>query len=67
MPSSHLLQLNEIMQLIFLTKPQSLLDIGVGFGKYGVLAQEYSNCGTDGGSTGSGHGGLTALKYSPIT
>lgn len=41
MPSSHLLQLNEIMQLIFLSKPQSLLDIGVGFGKFGVLAREY--------------------------
>ncbi|MEW5995165.1 MAG: class I SAM-dependent methyltransferase [Candidatus Zixiibacteriota bacterium] len=41
MPSSHFLQLNEIMQLIFLTRPQSLLDIGVGFGKFGVLAREY--------------------------
>ncbi len=41
MPSSHLLQINEITQLIFLSKPQSLLDIGVGFGKYGVLAREY--------------------------
>ncbi len=41
MPSSHLLQLNEIMQLIFLSGPRSLLDVGVGFGKYGVLAREY--------------------------
>jgi hypothetical protein len=41
MPSSHLLQLNEIMQLIFFSKPNSLLDVGVGFGKYGVLSREY--------------------------
>ncbi len=41
MPTSHLLQLNEIVQLIYLSKPRSLLDVGVGFGKYGVLAREY--------------------------
>jgi len=41
MPSSHLLQINEIVQLIFLSKPESVLDVGVGFGKYGVLAREY--------------------------
>jgi len=41
MPSSHLYQLNEIMSLIYFTKPQNILDIGVGFGKYGVLCREY--------------------------
>jgi hypothetical protein len=41
MPSSHPLQLNEIIDLVILTDPQKLLDIGVGFGKYGFLAREY--------------------------
>ncbi len=41
MPSSHFGQLNEIVELIKLSKPKSVLDIGVGFGKYGVLAREY--------------------------
>ncbi|MBA7570185.1 hypothetical protein ES708_11933 [subsurface metagenome] len=33
MPSSHWYQLNEIMELIILTQPKSILDVGVGFGK----------------------------------
>ena len=41
MPSSHPTQLNEIVDLIILTDPQKLLDIGVGFGKYGFLSREY--------------------------
>lgn len=41
MPSSHPLQLNEIIDLVILTDPQKLLDIGVGFGKYGFLSREY--------------------------
>jgi hypothetical protein len=41
MPSSHFFQLNEIMELICLSDPKSLLDIGVGFGKFGFLAREY--------------------------
>ncbi len=41
MPTSHLYQLNEITELIVLTRPRSLLDIGVGFGKYGFLAREF--------------------------
>lgn len=41
MPSSHLHQLNEIMKLIVLTDPKSILDVGVGFGKYGFLSREY--------------------------
>lgn len=41
MPTSHYLQINEIMQLIVDTNPEKLLDIGVGFGKYGFLAREY--------------------------
>ena len=41
MPSSRFEQLNEIMALIYATNPKSILDIGVGFGKYGFLAREY--------------------------
>lgn len=41
MPTSYLHQLNEITELIVQLAPQSILDIGVGFGKYGVLAREY--------------------------
>lgn len=41
MPSSHLYQINELVELIVLCDPDSLLDIGVGFGKYGYLSREY--------------------------
>ena len=41
MPSSHWYQINEIMELIIYTQPKSILDIGVGFGKYGFLSREY--------------------------
>jgi hypothetical protein len=41
MPTSHLHQLNEIVEVLTLVKPRSLLDVGVGFGKYGFLAREY--------------------------
>ena len=41
MPSSHWYQLNEIMELIIFTQPKNILDIGVGFGKYGFLSREY--------------------------
>ena len=41
MPSSNPYQLNQILWLIIETKPKSILDIGVGFGKYGFLAREY--------------------------
>ncbi len=41
MPTSHSHQINEIVELITLTNPEKLLDVGVGFGKYGFLAREY--------------------------
>lgn len=43
MPSSHTYQINEIMELVILTDPKSILDVGVGFGKYGVLCYERLN------------------------
>jgi len=41
MPTSHPYQINEITELIVLANPSSVLDIGVGFGKYGFLCREY--------------------------
>ncbi len=41
MPTSHYLQISDIISFIVLTEPESILDIGVGFGKYGFLAREY--------------------------
>ena len=41
MPTSHPNQLNEILEVILKLRPKSVLDVGVGFGKYGVLAREY--------------------------
>lgn len=41
MPTSHFSQLNEITELIVESDPARVLDIGVGFGKFGVIAREY--------------------------
>lgn len=41
MPTSHMHQLNEIVEVIRLVNPSTLLDVGAGAGKYGVLAREY--------------------------
>jgi len=41
MPSSHHKQIDDIIDLMVLTKPESVLDVGIGFGKYGFLAREY--------------------------
>ncbi len=41
MPTSNPYQINEILEAINITRPRSILDIRVGFGKYGVLAREY--------------------------
>jgi SAM-dependent methyltransferase len=41
MPSSQHLQLNELVDTILTLNPESVLDIGVGFGKYGMLIREY--------------------------
>ena len=52
MPSSHYFQLNEIVDLISLSNPSKLLDIGTGFGKYGFLAREYLELWQDGNDYG---------------
>ncbi len=41
MPTSHLYQISDILEIISLIRPRSVLDVGVGFGKYGLLAREY--------------------------
>lgn len=41
MPSSQPYQIPKVLECIVAANPASLLDIGVGFGKYGFLAREY--------------------------
>ena len=41
MPTSYHKQISTIMDAVILLDPHSVLDIGVGFGKYGVLCREY--------------------------
>lgn len=41
MPSSQYYQINEIIEIITRLRPGKVLDIGPGFGKYGMLAREY--------------------------
>jgi len=40
-PTSHHAQVSKILDAIVHTNPKSVLDIGTGFGKYGVLCREY--------------------------
>ncbi len=41
MPTSQFTQINQIISSAVALQPKSVLDIGVGFGKYGVLLREY--------------------------
>jgi hypothetical protein len=41
MPSSQHYHISKIMDIIIHINPMSILDIGTGFGKYGVLCREY--------------------------
>jgi len=41
MPTSHWMQLNELVTVLRAADPKCVLDIGVGYGKFGVLAREY--------------------------
>lgn len=41
MPSSQPYQIPKVLECIIAANPMSILDIGVGFGKYGFLAREY--------------------------
>jgi len=41
MPSSWPSQISPIMNIVLAMAPRTILDIGPGFGKYGVLCREY--------------------------
>lgn len=41
MPSSNLVLAHAVVAMVAETHPQSVLDVGPGFGKYGVLIREY--------------------------
>jgi len=41
LPTSQLNQVPQIIELILFTNPEKMLDVGVGFGKYGFLSREY--------------------------
>lgn len=41
MPTSHPMQINEILDAVLMVNPKSILDIGVGYGKYGFLCREF--------------------------
>lgn len=41
MPSSQVSQVSVIMQQVLALRPASILDIGIGFGKFGFLCREY--------------------------
>lgn len=47
MPTSHFNQISPIVEIMFRLRPTSVLDIGIGYGKYGVLAREYLEFGID--------------------
>ncbi len=41
MPTSYHGQISSIMEIILNEKPETIIDIGIGFGKYGVLCREF--------------------------
>ena len=41
MPSSQYYHISKIMEMIISLNPNSILDIGSGYGKFGVLCREY--------------------------
>ncbi|MCX7825231.1 MAG: class I SAM-dependent methyltransferase [Verrucomicrobiae bacterium] len=49
MPTSHFNQLQDVVGMMVYLDPQSILDVGCGCGKYGVLAREYLELALDHG------------------
>ena len=41
LPSSQHYHISKIMDLVTIVDPRSVLDVGTGFGKYGILCREY--------------------------
>src|SRR5258705_3003535 len=53
MPTSEHWQIPRVVDVLVRERPQSVLDVGAGYGKYGLLAREYGG-GTRGGAGGAG-------------
>jgi hypothetical protein len=41
MPTGHFGQISLVVEILVKVKPKSILDVGIGYGKYGMLAREY--------------------------
>lgn len=41
MPTGHFGHISLVVQILMKVEPKSILDIGIGYGKYGMLAREY--------------------------
>lgn len=41
MPTGHFGHISLVVEILMKLKPKSILDIGIGYGKYGMLAREY--------------------------
>jgi hypothetical protein len=41
MPTGHFGHISLVVQILMKVQPKSILDIGIGYGKYGMLAREY--------------------------
>jgi len=41
MPTGHFDHINLVVEILMKIQPKSVLDIGIGYGKYGMLAREY--------------------------
>jgi len=46
MPASHNWQISQIVELVTLTRPKTIPDVGTEFGKYGFLRREYLDVGS---------------------
>ena len=44
MPTGHLGHISLVVELMLKLQPRSVLDVGIGYGKYGMLAREYLDC-----------------------
>ena len=60
------MQITDIMQLITIANPKSILDIGVGFGKYGYLSREYLEIWTKNKNYKERMNSVTSLSPMPV-
>ena len=64
MPTSQHHQISNIIDVIVTLDPRSVLDVGTGFGKYGVLAREYLG-GWDGNMRNNGERRIDGIEGFP--